>query len=65
MSAIADTMHLLQTHGPSCGYFPEPSKSILICNPEDHLAAKSALQGFDFKYSDREWSVNWWLYWDL
>jgi hypothetical protein len=33
---------LPQKHGPSYGFFPEPSKSILIVTPENKAAAESA-----------------------
>ena len=35
--------------GPKYGYFPEPSKSILICNPSNSQAAADAFKDFGFK----------------
>jgi hypothetical protein len=41
-SKIREFMNFLEKHGPSYGYFPEPSKSILIVTPENKAAAESA-----------------------
>jgi hypothetical protein len=40
-SKIREFMNFLQKHGPSYGYFLEPSKSILIVTPENKAAAES------------------------
>jgi hypothetical protein len=52
VSNITTAMRLLLHYGPSRGYFPEPSKSILICRKEDRAVAREMLAEFDFKYSD-------------
>jgi hypothetical protein len=52
VSRLAETMTLLLRLGPERGYFPEPEKSILICAPNDRLAATARLDDFDFKYAD-------------
>ena len=49
---IAETMRLLLLHGPSRGYFPEPSKSIIVCRPEDRPSAEHVLREFNFKFAD-------------
>jgi hypothetical protein len=51
-SGIASCMALLEANGPARGYYPEPSKSILICRPEHQDAARMNLSDFDFKYQD-------------
>jgi hypothetical protein len=51
-SGIASCMALLEANGPARGYFPEPSKSILICRPADQDAARMNLSDFDFQYRD-------------
>ena len=51
-SGIGKTMELLRLHGPARGYYPEPSKSILICTPDVRDAAQVCLGQFDFQYCD-------------
>jgi hypothetical protein len=51
-SGIASCMALLEVNGPARGYFPEPSKSILVCRPEHQGAARMQLADFEFKYLD-------------
>jgi hypothetical protein len=51
-SGIARCMSLLEELGPARGYFPEPSKSILISDPEKQADARHHLTGFAFKYVD-------------
>jgi hypothetical protein len=51
-SGIAKVTTLLARLGPLRGYFPEPSKSILICKPAVRDLARQALASFDFKYVD-------------
>ena len=46
---IAKSMDLLQRLGPARGYFPEPEKSILICNPSDAERAQQTLERFHFR----------------
>ena len=50
---IAGAMEHLQRWGPARGYFPEPSKSIMICSPEHHevLEERMGAKGLHFKYS--------------
>ena len=47
---MAKGTELLIKYGPAKGYFPEPSKSILICKADDQAAAQVHLQPFEFKY---------------
>ena len=50
---IAPAMSHLLRIGPLRGYYPEPSKSVLICDPgEDRERAKALFADFDFQYSD-------------
>ena len=45
-------MTLLERLGPARGYYPEPAKSIIIYNPANMAAAKTALDRFDFRYQE-------------
>jgi hypothetical protein len=45
-------MTMLEELGPHRGYYPEPSKSILISKPDQQDRARQALAGFDFRYVD-------------
>jgi hypothetical protein len=45
-------MASLEVNGPARGYLPEPSKSILVCQPEHQHASRMQLAGFEFKYLD-------------
>jgi hypothetical protein len=38
---VAAAMIFLQRLGPERGYFPEPAKSIFVCNPEDRPGPRS------------------------
>ena len=50
---IATAMRHLLRMGPLRGYYPEPTKSVLICNPgTERDAAKEVFAEFDFQYSD-------------
>ena len=49
-SDIAQAMRLLQHHGPSRGYFPEPTKSIVLCTESEEFQAKQFLDEFQFIY---------------
>jgi hypothetical protein len=49
---VAAAMIDLQRLGPKRGYFPEPAKSIFVCNPEDRPGAKERLEAFSFKFVD-------------
>jgi hypothetical protein len=51
-SRVAAAMIDLQRLGPERGYFPEPAKSIFICNPEDRPGAEERLETFGFKSVD-------------
>jgi hypothetical protein len=51
-SQVAEAMINLQRLGPEQGYFPEPAKSIFVCNPEDQPGAKERLEAFGFKFVD-------------
>jgi hypothetical protein len=42
----------LQRLGLEPGYFPEPAKSIFVCNPEDRPGANERLKAFGFKFVD-------------
>jgi len=50
--AIAAAMHMILEKGPARGYFPEPSKSILICNPAVRDAVHGELGEFHFQCED-------------
>ena len=52
VSGIAEAMRLLLLHGPSRGYFPEPSKSIFICRRGDRPRARQVLEEFNFLHKD-------------
>jgi hypothetical protein len=49
-SKVAQAMHHLQRLGPERGYFPEPAKSIFVCDPEDRPGAEEQLEAFGFKF---------------
>jgi hypothetical protein len=48
-SEICRFFHKLQEIGPSFGYFPEPSKSILVVSQHNLEAAQTAFPDFSFK----------------
>jgi len=49
---IAAAMQLILAKGLACGYYPKPSKSILICNPTMHVMVWHKLDHFHFQYED-------------
>jgi len=49
---IAAAMQLILAKGPARGYYPEPSKSILICNPTVRETVQGELEAFHFQYED-------------
>ena len=48
--AIGTAMTELQSVGPMRGYYPEPSKSLLICNEKDKATLQTTLERFQFQY---------------
>ena len=50
VTGIAKAMRLLLHHRPSRGYYPEPSKSIFVCNAEDREQARTVLEEFNFRH---------------
>ena len=66
------SMLLLVKYKPPQGYFPEPDKIIIICQPEDRVATERVLNEFNFRYKDgyryvggftgtEEAHLAWWL----
>jgi hypothetical protein len=51
-SSVGKAMTLLQQWGPARGYFPEPAKSIIICNAFHQPQCKAILSSFSFTYSE-------------
>jgi hypothetical protein len=51
-SRVAAAMIDLQRLGPERGYFPEPAKSIFVCDREDWSGAEERLEAFGFKFVD-------------
>jgi len=49
---IATAMQMILEKGPTRGYYPEPSKSILICNPAVRNTVQAELGEFHFQYED-------------
>ena len=49
---VGEAMDLLQQLGPARGYFPEPSKSIVVCHEARMDQAKANLARFKFQYCD-------------
>jgi len=49
---IAAAMRAILEKGPARGYFPEPSKSILICNPAVRAMVQAELEEFRFQYEE-------------
>jgi len=47
---IAAAMRTILEKGPTRGYYPEPSKSILICNSAVRNTVQAELQNFGFQY---------------
>jgi len=50
---IAAAMRIILAKGPTRGYYPEPSKSVLICNPTVHASVMAELADYHFQYEDR------------
>jgi hypothetical protein len=53
VSGIARAMALIQEEGPARGYFTEPTKLVVICDPNMSESVKTALESFGFQYRDR------------
>ena len=53
-SKVASVMQRLMELGPAWGYFPEPDKSVVICDPSREEALKAAFGELQFRYSDGE-----------
>ena len=49
---ITDIMHLLLKEGPQRGYFPEPAKSICICDLQTQNRVRPFLEEFKFQYKE-------------
>jgi hypothetical protein len=49
--AVAGAMDLLIILGPACGYYPEPSKSLLICHEGEQEESLENLGRFNFASS--------------
>jgi len=52
VQGIAKAMRLLADQGPARGYYPEPAKSIFLCNPTDDATAREVLAEFAFRHLD-------------
>jgi hypothetical protein len=51
LAAMIDIQHL-GPERPQWVYFPEPAKSIFVCNPENWPGAEGRLEAFGFKFVD-------------
>ena len=51
-SSIAKAMDLLLELRPQRGYYPEPSKSVVICRDDCREQAAKHLEKFNFKYTN-------------
>ena len=49
---ITDIMRLLLKEGPQRGYFPEPAKSICICDLQTQNRVRPFLEEFKFQYKE-------------
>jgi len=49
---ITAAMQIILAKGPARGYYPEPSKSVLICNPIIHETVEADLGDYHFQYED-------------
>jgi hypothetical protein len=51
-SSIAKTVKLLRELGPRRGYYPEPSKYFIVCDPQHRECLQVILAEFNFRYED-------------
>ena len=51
-AAIYRVFSRLQELGPARGYYPEPTKSVLVCTETKRAAVQRVLGEFKFKYKD-------------
>ncbi|GAX18236.1 hypothetical protein FisN_31Hu011 [Fistulifera solaris] len=49
-SDISKAMEILMRYGPARGYFPEPSKSVVVCRQSDEEKCSKILSKYEFKY---------------
>ena len=51
-TSIGQAMDLLLVQGPARGYFPEPSKSVVVCPDATRPQVHENLARFAFRYAD-------------
>jgi hypothetical protein len=54
LESIAQVTDLLVQYGPNRGYYVEPTKSTVVCKPDNQPQAQQRLSRFQFKFSDGE-----------